>query len=112
MLAAPGGDPEAGLGATRELVESWSGGEVQLWESGQSSAVVLSIAERDGADRLCTAVLAWSRAAFPAAEAEVHPGGDEVVFQEPTQAATVRCDAGGVRAAIAPSAGLASQLAG
>jgi hypothetical protein len=112
MFAAPGGDAEAGLGATRELVEPWSGGELQLWEGGQSSAVALSIAERDGADGLCTAMLAWYRAAFPDAEAEVHPGGNEVAFQEPTRAATVRCDADGVRAAIAPSASLASQLAG
>ena len=111
LLQAPGGDPEAGLPETRELVYGWAGGELELWERDEERALAIALAERPGSDRLCAAVGAWYRATRP--EAAVERGTEEVEleFTEPGRAAVLSCAGNEVRLGVAPDPATASRLA-
>lgn len=123
LLAAPGGDPAAGLDRPRERVAAWDGGELVLWTDGTATAVGLALVDRGetGAPPLCDTVREWYAAAFPraAADAGPPPGGDDgrpggggtrLRFAAGAQDAVLTCTGAQVRLGIAPTLGEAETI--
>ena len=111
LFQAPGGEVEATLPDPRELVVGWAGGEVALWARGTDRALAISLAELEGADRLCGAVAAWYRGGWPEAEARAGTGALELTFAEPGRVAVLACDAARVGLGVAPNPRTALRLA-
>jgi hypothetical protein len=110
LFEAPGGETRAALPDPGGAAAAWAGGRVAVFGRGDDSAVAVALADRDGGDRLCAAVAAWYRAAFPAAtEVPVEPG-DRLAMDGPSQDAVLHCDAGNVRLGIAPDVATARLL--
>ncbi|MEX1178289.1 MAG: hypothetical protein WEB09_07490 [Nitriliruptor sp.] len=111
LLEAPGGDTGAALDGPAARAAAWAGGEVRLWDVDGERAVGLSLAERDADDPdLCGSVTDWYGTAAPAA---TRTGSGRLArFSEGDEVAVIRCDADGVRLAVAPTAALADAVVG
>jgi hypothetical protein len=110
LLAAPGGNPAAGLDRVRERVSTWDGGELTVWTRGDASAVGLALVDRGGGARLCDTVRQWYAAAFPVAVEE--RDGARVRFDGRGQDAVLDCPGSQVRLGIAPTLAAAAAIAG
>jgi hypothetical protein len=112
LFEAPGDDTSAALEDPAAAAAAWAGGELQLWTSGDDSALGISLAQRDGEPDLCASVTDWYGAAFPDA-ADAGPQGDEqLAVDGDAQSAVVACGEDGVRLGIAPDLDVARALAG
>jgi hypothetical protein len=112
LLEAPGGDPGKAVGDPEAAAEAWAGGEVRLWSRGESSAVGLSLAEREEEDVLCPAVSRWYAAAFPGTSADGSATNGGLSLDGDRQDAWLVCEADDVRLGIAPDLATARRLAG
>jgi hypothetical protein len=102
LLAAPGGDPGAGLDRTRERVSAWDGGVRTVWTDQAATALGLALVDRDQrGPRLCDTVRQWYAAAFP--HSAVDRDGPRVRFDGWRQDAVLTCPGSQVRLGIAPS---------
>jgi hypothetical protein len=112
LFEAPGDDPDRGLPRARGLIESWRGGEVQLWARGEESAAGIAMLERGRSGALCAGVSGWYASAFPDEARRAPDAAEGLVVEGPEQSAVIRCPPGEVRVGIAPELGLARRLAG
>lgn len=119
LFEAPGGDTDAAIADPAASTAAWAGGEVRLWDVGGDPVVGLSLADRDAGDPpLCDSVTEWFTAAAPDAtrsgsgSASGSGSSVEVRFVEAGSATVIRCDADGVRLAVAPSEAIATSVVG
>jgi hypothetical protein len=109
LLAAPGGDPGAGLDRLRERVADWDGGLRTVWTDGAATAVGLALVDRgERGPPLCDTVREWYAAAFPTAAA--NRGDTSVRFDGQRQDAVLTCPGSQVRLGIAPTLDEASAI--
>lgn len=112
LLAAPGGDRDAGLDRVRERVSAWDGGRRTVWTDRAASAVGLALVDRaaPGTPPLCGTLQEWYAAAFPLATVE--RDGNRIRFDGRRQDAVLACPGPQVRVGIAPTLEQATAIVG
>jgi hypothetical protein len=110
LFEAPGGQPSRALDQPLQGSAAWAGGELHLWERGDDSAVGIALAEREGADVLCTAVSKWYAATFQDATADGSALQGGLRLDGSLQDAVLTCTDDEVRLGIAPDLATASRV--
>jgi hypothetical protein len=102
LLESPGGDPSRAVAGAEEGAAGWDGGTLQVWTSGEETALAVLLLQREGERDLCSTVAEW----YP----RTHPDPVEWTQRSPTVrvathdggAAALRCPEDAVRLGIGP----------
>jgi hypothetical protein len=110
LFEAPGGDRTEALDDPLGAAGAWTGGELELWERREQSALGISLLQESGSDRLCNAVRDWYGASFDDDRPTTVPATIEMSLEGDRQDAILDCDGDRVRLGIAPDLGTALRL--
>jgi hypothetical protein len=110
LFEAPGADPARAIQEPLAAAGGWTGGELELWENREATAIGISLTQGPGSTELCRAVRDWYAASFDDDRPEVGPSTIELSLDGERQDAILDCEGSQVRLGIAPDLGTALRL--
>jgi hypothetical protein len=110
LFEAPGADRSKALTDPLGAASGWTGGELDLWERREQTAIGVSLTQEPGSDGLCNAVRDWYEASFDDDRPTTAPSTIELSLDGERQDAILDCDGDRVRLGIAPDLGTALRL--
>lgn len=103
LLESPGGRPSAALAGTEDRAAAWDGGTLQVWASGDDTALGVLLLQREGETDLCATMAEWYRRAFPESGRWTPRSATVRVARHDDRAAALRCRGDAVRLGIGPT---------